>query len=85
MEIKERTNSNIVEVNGEKWIVAKRYKTDVETPCPMIYPSGYLTITDWNIDPESYLLDFPNDEVRSGCSCVVDGGGGCGRRKSASV
>lgn len=29
MDIKELTNSNIVEVNGEKWILSKRYKTKV--------------------------------------------------------
>ena len=42
------------------------YKADVESPLPMIYQSGYLTIKDWNMDTDSYLLDFPNDEVRSG-------------------
>ena len=29
VDIKELTNSNIVEVNGEKWILSKRYKTKV--------------------------------------------------------
>ena len=33
---------------------------------PMIYQSGYLTIKDWNMDLDSYLLDFPNDEVKRG-------------------
>ena len=42
------------------------YKANVEAPLPMIYQSGYLTIKDWNMDTNSYLLDFPNDEVRRG-------------------
>ena len=47
------------------------YKADVEAPLPMIYQSGYLTIKDWNMDTDSYLLDFPNDEVRSGFLTLV--------------
>lgn len=42
------------------------YRADVEAPLPMIYQSGYLTIKDWNMDMDSYLLDFPNDEVKRG-------------------
>lgn len=40
------------------------YKADVEMPFPMIYQSGYLTIKDYNIRRNTYLLDFPNDEVK---------------------
>ena len=32
----------------------------------MIYQSGYLTIKDCNIERNTYLLDFPNEEVRNG-------------------
>ena len=42
------------------------YRANVETPLSMIYQSGYLTIKDWNMDMDSYLLDFPNDEVKRG-------------------
>lgn len=42
------------------------YKADVERPLPMIYQSGYLTIKDYDKYTYSYLLDFPNDEVRRG-------------------
>lgn len=42
------------------------YKADVERPLPMIYQSGYLTIKDYDRYTHSYLLDFPNDEVRRG-------------------
>ena len=47
------------------------YKADVEAPLPMIYQSGYLTIKDWNMDTDSYLLNFPNDEVRSGFLTLI--------------
>ena len=42
------------------------YKADVERPLPMIYQSGYLTIKDFNERRLTYLLDFPNEEVRNG-------------------
>ena len=42
------------------------YKADVERPLPMIYQSGYLTIKKANIRRGSFLLDFPNDEVKRG-------------------
>ncbi len=42
------------------------YKADVEQPLPMIYQSGYLTIKEYNKRMGTYLLDFPNNEVREG-------------------
>lgn len=42
------------------------YKADVEQPLPMIYQSGYLTIKEYNRRMDTYLLDFPNNEVRKG-------------------
>ena len=42
------------------------YRADSERPLPMIYQSGYLTIKDYDREMESYLLDFPNDEVKKG-------------------
>ena len=35
-------------------------------PLPMIYQSGYLTIKDYDREMRTYLLDFPNDEVKNG-------------------
>ena len=32
----------------------------------MLYQSGYLTIKEYDREFQSYLLDFPNEEVRSG-------------------
>lgn len=42
------------------------YKADVEQPLPMIYQSGYLTMKKYNARMGTYLLDFPNNEVRKG-------------------
>ena len=42
------------------------YKADVERPLPMIYQSGYLTIKAYNLRRGTFLLDFPNDEVKNG-------------------
>ena len=32
----------------------------------MIYQSGYLTIKDYNWEDDTFLLDFPNNEVKAG-------------------
>ena len=42
------------------------YKANVEQSLPMIYQSGYLTIKEYNKRMGTYLLDFPNNEVRKG-------------------
>ena len=50
------------------------YKADVERPLPMIYQSGYLTIKDYDIRHNRFLLDFPNDEVRNGFLSMIASG-----------
>ena len=50
------------------------YRADVEKPLPMIYQSGYLTIKDYDMRRNRFLLDFPNDEVRSGFLSVLASG-----------
>ena len=47
------------------------YKANVEQPLPMIYQSGYLTIKEYNRRMGTYLLDFPNNEVRKGFLSVL--------------
>ena len=47
------------------------YKADVEKPLPMIYQSGYLTIKDCDLTMNTFLLDFPNNEVRKGFVTLV--------------
>jgi hypothetical protein len=42
------------------------YRADVNNPIPMIYQSGYLTITGYNKEYNMYILGFPNEEVRYG-------------------
>ena len=47
------------------------YKADTEYPLPMIYQSGYLTIKDYDKGSNLFLLDFPNNEVKSGFLAMV--------------
>ena len=47
------------------------YKADVEKPLPMIYQSGYLTVKRYDRDFGTFLLDFPNNEVKSGFVSLV--------------
>jgi len=42
------------------------YRADVNNPIPMIYQSGYLTITNYDEKYGVYTLKFPNEEVRTG-------------------
>ena len=42
------------------------YRADVSNPIPMIYQSGYLTISDYDKKFKMYTLKFPNEEVRYG-------------------
>lgn len=61
-------DENINELAGRYYDVSQfvNYKADVQRPLPMIYQSGYLTIKAYRRDMNIYLLDFPNEEVRSG-------------------
>ena len=47
------------------------YKATVEQPLPMIYQSGYLTIKDFDIRRNKFLLDYPNNEVKEGFLSLV--------------
>ena len=47
------------------------YRADREMPLPMIYQSGYLTIKDYDREMRTYLLDFPNNEVKNGFITMV--------------
>jgi hypothetical protein len=42
------------------------YRADGSDPVPLLYQSGYLTITGYDNELDEYALDFPNDEVRYG-------------------
>lgn len=60
------TNEQMNEVTGKYYPTQDfiDYKADTEAPLPMIYQSGYLTIKGYNRRTRSYLLDFPNNEVK---------------------
>lgn len=62
----QHSHEQMNELTGKFYVPAMfvEYKADVEQPLPMIYQSGYLTIKEYNKRMETYLLDFPNNEVR---------------------
>lgn len=66
-------NEDLNELTGKYYRTSEfiDYKADVEKPLPMIFQSGYLTIKDCDRDMNIYLLDFPNDEVKSGFVSLV--------------
>ena len=67
------TNENLNELTGKYYDPSQfiDYKADVEKPLPMIYQSGYLTIKDCDLDMGTFLLDFPNNEVKKGFVTLV--------------
>ena len=66
-------NENVNELTGKYYSPAEfiDYKADVERPLPMIFQSGYLTIKDYDMDFNTFLLDFPNNEVKNGFLTLV--------------
>ena len=67
------SDKNMDELAGEyyKSNVFMDYKATVEKPLPMIYQSGYLTIKDYRQQRDTFLLDYPNDEVKNGFVTLV--------------
>ena len=61
-------NENMDEITGKYYRQEQfiDYRADVEKPLPMIFQSGYLTIKEYDRDMNSFLLDYPNDEVKRG-------------------
>lgn len=68
-----KSNENLDELTGKYYSADQfiDYKANDEQPLPMIYQSGYLTIKGYDMDTDSFLLDFPNDEVKRGFVQVV--------------
>ena len=62
------TDDNLNEITGRYYDPREfvDYKATVEKPLPMIYQSGYLTIKDYKPRRRTFLLDFPNNEVKNG-------------------
>ena len=69
-------NEQINELTGKYYDASEfiDYKADVERPLPMIYQSGYLTIKDYKMRTNRFLLDFPNNEVRKGFLSILAAG-----------
>jgi hypothetical protein len=42
------------------------YRADNDDIVPLLYQSGYLTIKDYDAETNSFLLGFPNEEVKYG-------------------
>ncbi len=67
------TDENMDEITGRYYSAEEfiDYKATVEQPLPMIYQSGYLTIKDFNLRRNVFLLDYPNNEVKKGFLSLV--------------
>lgn len=67
------TDENMDEITGRYYSAEEfiDYKATVEQPLPMIYQSGYLTIKDFNMRRNVFLLDYPNNEVKKGFLSLV--------------
>ena len=66
-------NENVNELVGKYYPAPEfvDYKATRQRPLPMLYQSGYLTIKGYNRRRNTYLLDFPNEEVRSGMTSAL--------------
>ena len=66
-------NEGIDQLTGKYYSLDEfvNYKADTEYPLPMIYQSGYLTIKAYDKRRQTFLLDFPNNEVKSGFLTMV--------------
>ena len=67
------SQENLNELTGKYYTPRQfiDYKADVEKPLPMIYQSGYLTIKDCDLDTNSFLLDYPNNEAKEGFLTMI--------------
>lgn len=68
-----RYDEDLDELTGKYYPASEfiDYKADKEKPLPMIYQSGYLTIKEYKMHTNTFLLDFPNDEVKRGFVAAV--------------
>lgn len=67
------SDENVNEITGKYYSPEEfiDYKANVEQPLPMIYQSGYLTIKKFDMEEMTFLLDFPNNEVKRGFLTMV--------------
>lgn len=67
------SDENVNEITGKFYSPEEfiDYKANVEQPLPMIYQSGYLPIKEFDMEEMTFLLDFPNNEVKRGFLTMV--------------
>ena len=68
VELLKKTDTDLREIDGIEISAAEfaDYRLDADTPLPVIYQSGYLTIKDYDPSAGLYTLGYPNAEVRNG-------------------
>ena len=68
-----KSDENLNELTGKYYSTDQfiDYKANDEQPLPMIYQSGYLTIKGYKPRTNSFLLDFPNEEVERGFTAIL--------------
>ena len=73
IQLLDRYNENLDELAGRYYPASEfvDYRADKEKPLPMIYQSGYLTIKGYKMRTNTFLLDFPNDEVKRGFTTLL--------------
>ena len=68
IELIKKANFNIEELSN--YIASEEQLNSIHIddidPIPVLYQSGYLTITDYDKEFELYTLDYPNEEVKAG-------------------
>ena len=64
----QKTNYRLENMTEERLTADTLNSIDImdENPLPLLFQSGYLTIKGYDAEFRSYLLDFPNREVREG-------------------
>ena len=68
MHILKRTHYNLSRISSEP--VTSDFLNGIDmmedSPIPLLYQSGYLTLKDYNSEFRTYTLDYPNKEVEEG-------------------
>lgn len=64
---------NLNELTGKYYLPNSfmSYNPEMNSLLPLLYQNGFLTIKDWNMDMDSYLLDYPNEEVKEGLDAIL--------------
>jgi hypothetical protein len=63
----EEQRINILELNGKtvRYEDFRKYDADNMHAVPVLYQTGYLTISGYDEEQDSFVLDYPNEEVRA--------------------